>query len=89
MKKYEYFLQLTVLFVQQDFELILNMVFECVVQSIDGSFVSQFAVHETDATRLLHYFSSIVARRLTEGLIAIDDGKIHDLSISEDKATVS
>ena len=46
--------RLTVLFVEQDLELILQVIVESQIQCFDGVFVRQFAVHETDATWLLH-----------------------------------
>ena len=42
--------RLTVLFVEQDLELILQVIVESQIQCFDGVFVRQFAVHETDAT---------------------------------------
>lgn len=37
---------------------------------------------------LLHHLRSVVARQLAEAIVAVDDGPVHDLSVSQDKVGV-
>lgn len=37
---------------------------------------------------LLHHLCSVVARQLAEAIVAVDDGPVHDLSVSQNKVGV-
>jgi len=79
---------LTVLLVEQDLELVRLVVVQRVVDLVDGSLVGELAVHEAHAARLLHDLCAVVTRRLAEGLVAVDDGVVHDLSVGQQETSV-
>lgn len=54
----------------------------------DGRFVGHLSVHERASATLLHDFGAVVARNLAEGLRAVDDGIVHNLSVGQQEARI-
>lgn len=79
---------LTVLFIEQNFELVLLLLFQCDVDLINGALIGQLAVHEAHPTGLLHDLGPVVARGLAKALVAVDDRVIHDLRVRQQKTRI-
>lgn len=50
--------------------------------------ISQFAIHETATTRLLHHLGSVVARDFAKTFAAIHNGIVDDLGIGKEETAV-
>lgn len=64
------------------------MVLQRLLHPGDGRLVGHLAVHEAAAGALLHDLRPIVPGDAAEGLRAVDDRVVDDLSIGEQKAAV-
>lgn len=80
---------LTVLFVEQDFKLILLMLVEGLFDLVYRVPVCELPIHEADPAGLLHHLSSVVAGCLAEGLVAVDDRVVDNLCVRQQEACVS
>lgn len=80
---------LTCFFVEKNLVLFDGMVLECLFDTGNGLLVGHLAVHEAASCTLLHDFGSIVTGDSAEGLRAIYDRVIDDLSICKQKTAVS
>lgn len=80
--------QLTVLFVQENFHLHLLVVFQATFNFRDACPISHFAIHESTATRFLHHLGAIVARDLAKRFGAVDDWKVHNLGVGQQKTAI-
>ncbi len=79
---------LTVLLVEQDLKLLRLVLVQRGVDLLDGGLVRELAVHEAHPAGLLHHLGPVVARRLAEGLVAVDDGVVNDLGVGQQEARV-
>lgn len=65
-----------------------GMILEGSLNPGNGRLVGHLAVHEAAAGALLHDLRSVVPGDAAEGLAAVDDRVVDDLSIGEQKAAV-
>lgn len=69
------------------------MVHRVVVQNLlhlaDRLLISQLAIHETAATRLLHHLGPVVAGDLAEALAAVDYRVVDYLRVGQQEAAIS
>lgn len=65
-----------------------GVILERLLDLADGLLISQLAVHEGAATRLLHHLGPIEAGDLAEGLAAVHDGEVDDLGVGQQQAAI-
>lgn len=72
---------LTIFFVKQYLELVVQLVFEHMIYSINCILISKFSEHEGTSAGLLHYLRPVIAGDFAKGLVAVHYGKIHYLCV--------
>lgn len=78
----------TVFLVEQDLYLCLLHVFKRTLDLVHRLLVRQVAVHKTARAALLHDLGPVIPRQLTEPVIAVDDGVVHDPGICQQEAAI-
>lgn len=64
------------------------MAIQTLFDLINCLFISELAVHEAAAARLLHHLGPVVAGDLAEALAAVDDRVVDDLRIGQQETAV-
>lgn len=82
------FFLLTIFLVEQDFELVVELMFEHVIYPAYSLLVGQFPVHEGTSACLLHHLRPVVAGDLAEGLVTVDYGEVHDLGVRQQETAI-